>query len=119
MHIYQIISLAFVVHLSNGFAFPSGSTRKLSLLRSTVEDELTGYDAGQITVLSGLDPVRKRPVSATLSYSFWVCFQNESCSLWHSFASLCFANSFFCDYFRECISGELDLMDSIILFGKL
>jgi DNA gyrase subunit B len=61
MNIYQIIRLAFLVHLSDGFAFPSGSTRKLSLLRSTVEDELTGYDAGQITVLSGLDPVRKRP----------------------------------------------------------
>lgn len=83
MHIYQIIRLAFLVHLSDGFAFPSGSTRKLSLLRSTVEDELTGYDAGQITVLSGLDPVRKRPVSETLSFSFWVCFQNESETLLH------------------------------------
>lgn len=35
-------------------------------IRSAVEDEIevngaTGYDAGQITVLEGLDPVRKRP----------------------------------------------------------
>jgi len=57
-----------LVTLTRSKAFLSGPNplrRKLRVLYSTVEDERAtqenGYDAGQITVLSGLDPVRKRP----------------------------------------------------------
>lgn len=40
---------------------PSLTQRQTSVALSATVAKETGYDAGQITVLSGLDPVRKRP----------------------------------------------------------
>ena len=50
------------IALSGAFSPPAPHRQRLlPLSASVVEEASTGYDAGQITVLSGLDPVRKRP----------------------------------------------------------
>jgi len=61
--IFQRLGLVALLTIGTSEAFsPSHRRPRLaSVALSSAVAEDTGYDAGQITVLSGLDPVRKRP----------------------------------------------------------